>query len=145
MRRLALQVLLPLLAPVVACDCDQGVLEVSAKLEVTPEVLDFGDVPVGGQRLMAASLGNGGQLGIVVDEVKVVGPTVMTLASVAPERLVGGAAVDLNVAFEPIAVGVVEATLQITTDAGSAQVILRGRGVLGGAGVVGEGEGCGGA
>ncbi|MCB9649189.1 MAG: choice-of-anchor D domain-containing protein [Deltaproteobacteria bacterium] len=145
MRRLALQVLLPLLAPVVACDCDQGVLEVSAKLEVTPEVLDFGDVPVGGQRLMAASLGNGGQLGIVVDEVKVVGPTVMTLASVAPERLVGGAAVDLNVAFEPIAVGLVEATLQITTDAGSAQVILRGRGVLGGAGVVGEGEGCGGA
>jgi hypothetical protein len=145
LKRRVLQVVLPLLAPLAGCDCEQGFLAVEPKLEVTPEVLDFGDVPVGGQRLAAARLANAGTLAVSFAGVTVEGDPSLALASPAPARLATGEALDVNVAFEPTAVGEVQGTLRIMADTGEVQVALRGRGVLGGVMVEGEGAGCGGS
>jgi hypothetical protein len=134
------------LLPLAACSCDEGGLTVTqSKLEVEPERLDFGKVPVGGQPLRAITLRNSGTANLNISRAELTSATgELVAASRAPERLVPKEEFAFNVVYEPTNVGEDTATLTIYADDQEAPHVieLRGEGVQGGATVTHDGEAC---
>lgn len=135
--------------PVVACDCDDSQLQTQiAALELEPNPLEFGEVPVGGQPLRAFTLRNAGDVPVDVTALEVTSETgEFVLASAAVERLVPREEVQINVIYAPVDVGDDTATITIVasdqTEPHTAEIT--GTGVQGGLTASHDGEACDGA
>lgn len=140
----ALRVLLAIL-PFTACDCDEGLLNVSARLSVSPTEIDFGRVPVGGLRVKDLELTNEGSALLVITRFELlVNGQEIAFASPVPEVVPPGAPLKFNLVYEPIDVGEDTAVLLIEADDGEGEhrIELRGEGVIGGFAVTHDGEAC---
>jgi hypothetical protein len=121
------------LAP--GCDCGGGeTLDTfTPELRIAPEILDFGDVPVGAAVERGFSLINDGNAPAELDALaELAGAGAPSFAlTTAPFPLAGGAIEELGVAFEPTGEGEMLATVELALRAPLAPVSLslRGRGV----------------
>lgn len=129
------------------CDCsEEGLVNTEAVLTVTPLQLDFGNVAVGGLRVLSVELANSGEVALTVTQKDLVSDAQeFAFVSVVPEMIAPQQKVMVNVAFEPRDVG--EEAGQITFAANDGKtptvVTLRGVGVESGVAIELEGERCG--
>lgn len=131
--------------PLAACDCDEGLLNVSARLSVEPRDVDFGKVPVGGLRVKGLALTNEGSALLRITKFELLSNgQEIAFASPVPETVPPGAPLMFNLAYEPTDVGEDTAVLLIEADDGEGEhrIELRGEGVIGGVAVSHEGDAC---
>ncbi len=143
----SLSTLLLAALPLVACDCDEGLLDVSARLSVQPASLDFGKVAVGGLRVQGIQLVNEGAAILTITRFEVLSDSgEIAFASPNPQTVAPGAPIEVNLAYEPTDVGEDLAVVVIEADDGEGEhrVDVRGEGVRGGVTVTHDGALCGG-
>jgi len=130
---------------VTGCQCgDDALTTASAKLEVTPLMLDFGDIPLGNLRILSAEVNSAGTLGITITSTLAQMTGEFSLASVIPTALGPQQKATVNVVYEPTDLGEDRGTITFSAndERGPIVVGLRGVGVLSGAGLELEGDGC---
>lgn len=130
-RRLPLLVLALLLTD---CNCGPGVSSATAHLEVDPRVLDFGDVPVGGNATRSVRLANTGRAQLTLTGTSFTGDQRGTFSvGLFPARLEAGESYELQVFYRaPATPGADAASLAIALDGADSdeeQVALLGRSV----------------
>jgi hypothetical protein len=112
-----------------ACNCDESIGRLEGELEVTPTSLDFGEVPVGGEKQLDLTLKNLGSAKLTVESFSVGAPFIAPsgTASVAPAfpRTV-------KIGFRPTTVGPSSGVLTIREEdpeAPEVEVSVRGVGI----------------
>jgi hypothetical protein len=96
------------------CSCDETFVGLRGALEVEPEALDFGKVPVGGQAERTLTLRNSGNFTLKVEGFQAALPFVAP--DVATATIGTGLTREVTVRFRPTAVGEAAGALSITTD-----------------------------
>ncbi|MDF1565497.1 MAG: choice-of-anchor D domain-containing protein [Deltaproteobacteria bacterium] len=119
-----------------ACSCDNGggVTSTNAIPTVDQEHLDFGDVEVGGARIIELELSNTGQGTLKVENTLITG-TGKDWFQVSPRKvtLATGGIARIEVTFQPIDVGVADATITFfsnSRDVPEKVVTVTGRGFI---------------
>lgn len=146
--RRVISLLAPLALSAGACSCEgEGDLRaLEAKLEVSSERIDFGEVPVSDLRVRGLTLKNAGNVALELTKVELTTESgEFAIQSNAPAALGPQESVDLTLVFEPDDVGEELATLVVDSNDGKGPktITLRGVGVLGGVAVSHDGEPCG--
>lgn len=141
----SLSILILSALPLVACDCGEGLLDVSARLSVAPLALDFGEVAVGGLRVQGVTLVNEGASLLTITRFELLSASgEIAFASQVPQTVAPGAPLEVNLAYEPVDVGEDLAVLVIESNDGLGEhrVDVRGEGVIGGIAVSHDGDLC---
>ncbi len=118
MRRGGFFLILSLLPLLTGCP-DDG----AADLEFDPLAVDFGDVPVGSEGVALVSVTNAGGAGVSLRSLTLSGDGADAFAVLAPDvptEIAAGGAVDIELAFRPLAVGAASAVLTVVADLGPA-------------------------
>ena len=97
-------------------------------VEMSPTLVDFGEVLVGRTAQRVAQLRNTGEYRMKVDSVGVTG-TGFTQTNQCGKELLPGTSCDIFVTYSPRAIDLASGALRAETSAGSAQVALAGAGI----------------
>ena len=96
-------------------------------LTLTPPILSFGGLPVGGHAAQGLTMSNTGATALTINSVTVPGaPFTVTGAPAAGTALAPGQAVTINVSFDPTATGMFTGTIGLATSVGAKTVQLSG-------------------
>ena len=112
------------------CTCDETFVGLRGALEVEPEALDFGKVPVGGEVTRTLTLRNSGNFLLTVEGFAASLPFVAP--DVATATIGTGRTEEVTVRFRPTEVGASASALVITTDDGDVvplEVPMTGEGI----------------
>ncbi len=123
-------VFLTLLAGVVGgCNCDDDFVALKGALDVNPEMVDFGKIPVGGQGVQTLTLKNTGSFTLKIEGFTAGSPFI---APAVTTTIAPGRSTEVEVSFRPTEVGLASGSLIITTDdrdAPTTEVPVMGEGI----------------
>lgn len=129
-----------------ACECgDNTLTETAARLEVTPEALDFGKVPRGDLKVMGLTLSNVGERTLQFESIRIVSEsTEFSIITALPTQLVAKETIQLAIIYQPTDLGLDRGELHIdpNTDQDTFVIPLVGEGVEAGVSIVIDGAGC---
>jgi len=109
----------------------EGIATPHPTLLVQDTLLDFGTVLVGQQRVQSLTVENLGPGTATVDSVVLLGahPADFLITTPTPLTINAGALRNIDIAFQPTAIGLRLAQLRLYTNAGNFMVNLRGKGI----------------
>lgn len=129
-----------------ACECgDNTLTETAARLDVSPDSLDFGKVPRGDLKVLGLTLSNLGERTLRFERIRIVSDsTEFSIATALPTQLVAKETVQLVVLYQPTDVGIDrgEVELDPDTDQDTFVIPMVGEGVEAGVAVITDGAGC---
>ncbi|MCK6549620.1 choice-of-anchor D domain-containing protein [Myxococcota bacterium] len=126
-----LRMLLVAAVAVAGCECgEDGLVDTTSRLGVTPRALDFGDVLRGDLRVLAVELSSSGSTPLRITRAELASPTGEHIfAAPVPEALAPQQRVMISIAYQPTDLGEDLGTITFAADDGEAPIVVDLRGV----------------